>query len=114
MIDLNSNRILNTIYNRLFGGGNYTVSLTRRLIKRDLYIRHRFPEFGSMKICEDLAMSIQMHYYAKSVAYVHKLLVHYNKCNESSLIHAFGIRRPNDVVNNFHEVMRTLLYVEKT
>lgn len=64
--------------------GNYTVNLWRRLCRRSLYTDN--PIVYKREICygEDAVWTIQLHYYAQTVAHVPKPLYHYVHLNANS------------------------------
>lgn len=73
-----------------------------KLVRRELYKDVVFPP---TYMHEDLALMIQLFYYAKTVAYLPKAYYHYIQTNSESMIHQDTFRRDTSAAINFHFIV---------
>lgn len=73
-----------------------------KMVRRELYKDVVFPP---TYMHEDLALMIQLFYYAKSIAYLPKAYYHYVQTNSESMIHQDTFRRDTSAAINFHFII---------
>lgn len=73
-----------------------------KLIRRELFEKVAFPP---TYMHEDLALMIQIFYYAKSVSYLPQAFYHYRQDNTQSMIRQNKNKRNLSAVNNFHFII---------
>lgn len=73
-----------------------------KMVRRELYKDVVFPPTF---MHEDLALMIQLFYYAKTIAYLPKAYYHYIQTNSESMIHQDTFRRDTSAALNFHFIV---------
>ena len=71
-------------YSRFTGG--YTMVLWRRLIRRSLFVDHGIRGIEGLNYAEDKYILTQIGYYSSFVSYLDRIVYHYNRLSEDSLV----------------------------
>lgn len=77
----------------------FDLYLHNKLIRRSLLVEHEilpFPEIRS--VWEDNGMMCRVFFYAETVAQLHGVYYHYNRCNENALTRQFVSQRVDDMI----------------
>lgn len=62
-------------------------SLCNRLIKTKLIINYNLYPILKINFMEDLCLLLQVYYFSSKISYVNEALYHYNRTNETSIMH---------------------------
>lgn len=86
----------NLIKNTLSGAT--TSYIWNQLVLKKLYAENKIQFPSGISMWEDLAVDIELYYYAQKISYIRKALYHYNQDNIFSVVHSINDKQFKDML----------------